>query len=335
MFIKDSTDNPGDSIMLLLWVDDILGWSTNDKLINELETAVSEKYGDSRLSKASTLQYIGMTITQPNRRGVVYVNQQEYTRKIVTASGVTGTSPSPNHAKLFRADDSRKGVPVDKTTFASHLMMAMYLAKRTRPDTLTALSILATRVQTPDHIDRQCLDQVFKYINGTSELGLTFKPTTMELHYWVDASYGVHADRRAHSGMMATLGYANAPMYVKSCKQKLHTRSSTEAELVALDDCFLHLLWLRQIIEFMGYPQNPAFVYQDNKSTIFVCETGHSKNGRLKHMAVRYFFIHGQIELNIAKIKYCRTADMVADILTKPLMGSQFQVLRNKLLNVS
>ena len=127
--------------------------------------------------------------------------------------------------------------------------------------------------------------------------------------------------------------FANAPIYAKSGKQKIHTRSSTESELVALDECVLHLLWMRQILEFIGYPQNPAYTYQDNKSTIVVCETGHSKHGKLKHMAVRYYFIHGQIEQNIMKIKYCKTTDMTAGLLTKPLTGEVFKKLRDNILN--
>ena len=212
-------------------------------------------------------------------------------------------------------------------------MMAMFLAKRTRPDILTALSILATYIQTATQKEIKMLDTVYHYLNGTKTLGLTFKPTSMELTYWVDAAYALNRDMRGHSGAFATFRYGNAPIYSKSQKIKIHTRSSTETELVTLDTNMLHLLWLRQVTEFMGYPQRPAIIYQDNKSTILVCESGQSRNGRLKHMAIRYYFIHGQIEQNIAKLKYVKSSDMIADILTKPLGAQQFKTLRQKLLN--
>ena len=177
------------------------------------------------------------------------------------------------------------------------------------------------------------LKTVYQYLNGTKHLGLTFKPTSMELTYWIDAAYGLHDDMRGHSGILATFGYSNAPTVAISGKIKIHTRSSSATELVALDKGLIHLLWHRQVAEFMGYPQNPAVVYQDNKSTIIVCESGQSKNGKLKHMAIRYYFIRGQIQQNIVRLKYCRSEDMVADILTKPMGRSQFQKLRDKLLN--
>ena len=128
----------------------------------------------------------------------------------------------------------------------------MYLAKRTRPEILIALSLLGSRVRNPDNFDLMCLQKVYKYLAGTLEYGLRFRPHTMTLHYWIDAAYGVHADDnlKSHTGIATTIGFNNAPVFVKSCKQKLTTRSSTEAELVALDSGLMHLLWFAQVLGF-------------------------------------------------------------------------------------
>lgn len=331
LFIKSSSKG---SLIALLWVDDILGWSTNDLLIKELEEVVNAKYGDSRLNTGKVLHYIGMTITQPDRNGAISIGQQEYLRKIIRTVGVTTKATNPNHPNLFKPKQKDQN-KVSKTLFASYLMMAMFAGKRSRGDVLTPCSILATRAQDPDEADFLALTRIYEYLNETIDLLLTFSPSSMELHYWIDAAYALHPkDMRGHTGILVTLGYNNGPIFLKSSKQKLHARSSSEAELLALDDGFMHLLWLRQVMDFLGYPQSPAIVYQDNKSTICVCETGHSKNGKLKHMAVRYYFIHGQITANIVKLKYCKTSQMVADILTKPLTGLLFNVFRKRLLNL-
>ena len=333
LFVYSDKRYPDRACVLCLWVDDILGWANDDNMIRNMEESVIEKYGGARLDAGNNLQFIGMVITQPTN-GIIYTSQIEYTRKILHATGTSGNSDDPNHSNLLREKTEReRRVKVDTTEYASHLMMAMYLAKRTRHDILTPLSILATRMQDPDVADKKALEKVYKYLNQTVDYGLTYKPTSMELHYWTDAAYALHRDKRGHTGIMVTLGYNNAPIYAKSAKQKLHTRSSTEAELVALDESILHLLWLRQLMDFIGYTQQPSYVYQDNKSTIMVCETGQSRNGKLKHMAVRYYFIHGQIEQNVVQIKYCESSDMTADILTKPLSGDLFKKLRNKILN--
>lgn len=328
-------DLKAENIMLSLWVDDILGWSTNHSLIRELEATMNEKYGGCQLKIDNVLCYIGMTFTQPSN-GVVHVNQHSYIEKIILDTSIgdqTADTPYHPHLMLKPNDPKIDKTPADKTEFASRLMAAMFAGKRSRPDTLTVLSILATRIQTANATDMICLRHVYKYLNNTKHLGLTFRPTTMELTYWVDAAYGLHHDTRGHGGIMVTFGYANAPVFAKSSKLKLHTRSSTETELVTLDEGFMHLLWFRQIIEFMGYKQHSAIMYQDNKSTIIVCESGHSKNGKLKHMAIRYYFIHGQLERNIAALRYCKSSDMVADLLTKPLAAPQFKALRARMLS--
>ena len=49
---------------------------------------------------------------------------------------------------------------------------------------------------------------------------------------YIDAAYGSHADGKSHSGLVLKVG--NASVIVVSSKQKIVTKSSTEAELVAL-----------------------------------------------------------------------------------------------------
>lgn len=166
-------------------------------------------------------------------------------------------------------------------------------------------------------------------------MGLCFKPESITLVYWIDASYNLHFDSRGHTGIVATVGENNAPIFVKSQKQRLNTRSSTEAELVAADEGVLHLLWMILVFDFLGYPQRPVKVYQDNQSTIRVCQTGHSKSGRLKHMVVRYDFLYSQQEVKNVTFVYVKTTDMLADVLSKPVDKPTFFRLRRRLLNCS
>ena len=50
-------------------------------------------------------------------------------------------------------------------------------------------------------------------------------------------------------------------------------------------------------------------------------------------MLLRYFYIKEKLDNNEINISYLATSDMTADILTKPLNGHQFQLLRKFLLN--
>ena len=46
-----------------------------------------------------------------------------------------------------------------------------------------------------------------------------------------------------------------------------------------------------------------------------------------KHMEVQRLFVKEHIDGNRIKIQYCKTEDMIADVLTKALTGAQFEKL--------
>ena len=56
----------------------------------------------------------------------------------------------------------------------------------------------------------------------------------LRLRAYADASYGVHMDGKSHTGNVITLG--RGPIFSKSSKQKSVTKSSCEAEILALSD---------------------------------------------------------------------------------------------------
>jgi hypothetical protein len=59
---------------------------------------------------------------------------------------------------------------------------------------------------------------------------------TGQLKWSVAASFAIHKDMRNHTGAVLTLGLG--ALVAMSLKQKISTRSSTEAELVGVDDGF-------------------------------------------------------------------------------------------------
>ena len=68
--------------------------------------------------------------------------------------------------------------------------------------------------------------------------------TTAELSTWnIDASFAVHPDCKSHTGACLTLGHGSVLSI--SAKQKINTKSSTEAELVGVDDTMAFVLWMK------------------------------------------------------------------------------------------
>ena len=86
------------------------------------------------------------------------------------------------------------------------------------------------------------LIKLLEYLKGTSKLCLKLKADNLQVVKWyVDASFAVHPDYRSHTGAVMTLGEGS--IIAMSKKQKLNTRSSTEAELVGADDAATMILW--------------------------------------------------------------------------------------------
>ena len=73
-----------------------------------------------------------------------------------------------------------------------------------------------------------------KYIQGTIGLTLILSiDKSGNIKWYVDVAFAVHKDMRIRTGGFMTIGTRRA--YVQSSKQKLKTKSSTEAELVGVD----------------------------------------------------------------------------------------------------
>jgi hypothetical protein len=188
-------------------------------------------------------------------------------------------------------------------------------------------------VQEPTVQDYGKLQRLLKYINGTRDIWLTLEAEEgWGLFAYIDASYGTHPDGKSHTGVCMLLG--KGAFYVQSCKQKIVSKSSTEAEIVAVSDGLSEVIWARNFLLGQGVRLGPAVVYQDNKSTMALIAKGRSTSSRTKHINIRYFFVKDRVESGEIVIKYAPTEDMLADLLTKPLQGELFRKLRHSLLNL-
>ena len=138
---------------------------------------------------------------------------------------------------------------------------------------------------------------------------------------------------RSHTGGTMTLGKGS--VISKSIKQKLNTKSSTEAELVGADDISGQLLWTRYFLQAQGYDFKTVLL-QDNQSCILLLENGRDSSSKCtRHLNIRYYFLTNQIQKKELEVKYCSTHDMLADFFTKPLQGIKFKKMQNRILNMT
>ncbi len=146
------------------------------------------------------------------------------------------------------------------------------------------------------------------------------------LMWYVNALFVVHPNMRGHTGGDLIMG-RGFPI-TASTKQKLNTRSSTESELVGVDDMMPIIIWTRYFLLSQGYGIVENLLLQDNKSSILLEQNrkaSSSKNTR--HINIRYFFITDLVNMKEISPHCCPTKEMVADFWTKLLEGSHFRKL--------
>ena len=119
---------------------------------------------------------------------------------------------------------------------------------------------------------------------------------------------------KSHTGAALTMG--TGTVYNGSKKQKLNVRSSTEAELVGVDDYIAQVLWTNYFLKAQGFTTEDTIIYQDNKSAMLLEKNGRISSGkRTKHINARYFFITDRVERKGISLEYCPTGVMIADFL--------------------
>ncbi len=328
----------GGQLTVTWHVDDLKISHKNPSCVTETIQWLESLYGNLREQRGKVHDYLGITLDY-NTPGVVRVSMVEYIKGLIRdfPEEINGevTSPAPNHLFLVRDEAEATKLPEEQAMCFHHTVaQLLFLSTRARKDIQVAVAFLTTRVKSPDEDDWGKLKRVLKYLNGTTEMRLNLSIENLSVTKWyVDAAHAVHEDCKSHSGAALTLG--KGMVTSMSRKQKLNGKSSTESELIAVDDAMAQILWTRYFIQAQGYKMGPSIIYQDNKSAILLEVNGKgSTSKRTKHIKVRYFFVKDKINSGEMVVEYCPKDRMWADVLTKPLQGTEYKVFRSKLMNV-
>ena len=93
-----------------------------------------------------------------------------------------------------------------------------------------------------------------------------------------DASFAVHPNMRSHTGGTVTMGAGR--IFNTSKNQKLVSKSSMEAELVAADNLSNSIIWTNYFLAEQGYASKDTILFQDNKSCMLLHNNGKSSSSK-------------------------------------------------------
>jgi hypothetical protein len=314
----------------LTWhVDDIKMSHKGPKEVTKVIEWLKGIYGENmHVSREVVHDYLGTTLDYTTR-GEDKVTMVDYLKGVLGdfPEEITGSFPTPASEHLFDVRPDKKiTLPNEEQARAFHHAVAqlIFASSRSRKDIQTAVSFLMARVNQPDEDDWSKLKRLLRYIRDTIYMPLILRADSINIiKLWVDASYATHGDCRGHTG--ATMSLGRGSVIVMSKKQKLNTKSSTECELVGVDDASPQMRWTRYFVEEQGYDVEASILNQDNLSAILLKKNGRSSSGkRTKHIYVRYFFIKDRISSREVTVKHCPAMEMLADHFTKPLQATMF-----------
>ena len=102
--------------------------------------------------------------------------------------------------------------------------------------------------------------------------------------------------------------------------QKCIAVSAVEAEFVSASEAAREALFFSHLLRDLGIPDVKLVLRTDSQGCIQVSKDL-AKHWKLKHIDTRYYFVRDHVQDGDIVIEYVRTAQNVADILTKPLKG--------------
>lgn len=170
-----------------------------------------------------------------------------------------------------------------------------------------------------------------RYLKGTSDFSLHIKPS-LELNL-VGFSYADWAndvlDRRSIGGFCVFLGESLVSWSSK--KQGVVSRSSAEAEYRALASLVSEVVWLKSLLKELKFPLiRTPMLWCDNISAKAIA-TNPELHARTKHVEIDIHFVRDRVLDKEITIGYVPSLEQPTDVFTKPIAGSRFDLLCDKL----
>ena len=228
----------GSQCTIVWFVDDNKISHKDPAVVRDVIHRIEAKFGTMTKTEGDEHEFLGMKLRFNRENKTVQVLMKSYLDEAIQQSqlDVRRTAATPATKNLFEVDGQAAPLsPTERDRFQSVVCKLLYVALRGRPDILLAVVFLASRVAKATLEDQTKLKRLLEYLYGTYDLALVLGADDIQTMYtFVDASYAVHDDMKSHTGGVITFGRGG--IACKSAKQKLVTKSSTEAELVGASE---------------------------------------------------------------------------------------------------
>jgi hypothetical protein len=154
--------------IILIYVDDLLVFATKEVIDLVFDTLRNQFTWLTVECEEQSFSYLGMQLIWLSEQ--VVIDMKYYLQQVL--DGVTGLQRKsiPGGRETFQVKEESVSVGTEQASWY-HTIMAklLYLAKRARPDILTVVSFLCTRVTNPMVDDIKKLNHLLGYLHGTRD----------------------------------------------------------------------------------------------------------------------------------------------------------------------
>jgi transposase InsO family protein len=288
------------TIVLLVYVDDIILTGSNLNLINRLKGHLHTTFRTNDLGPIR--RYLGVQFERDSTS--VRMHQTEYAISILRQFKMEHCAPSatplPEGITLSKESVSP---PVDATLYRMLVGKLLFLTK-TRPDITYAVNVVSRFMQNPQEAHLQAAKHILRYLRRHPDLGLSFQQGEENcLNGYTDADYGQDIDDRISVGAYIFF-LGSSPISWNSKKQSSTSRSSCESEYRALAQCSCEAIWIRRLLNELRILDNkPTNIFCDNQSSIKLSYNP-VFHERSKHFQIDYHFTRQKVEDNTLKVEF-------------------------------
>lgn len=327
-------------LAVLVYVDDMSAAGPRLEDVVEFKRQIGKRLEVTDLGELRFI--LGIEITRNRGAHTVTLNQTAYIREVLTRYGMQNCAPvsTPLVATERLTAGQSPTTPAQIQATISYANGASYperigallYATQTRPDCQYAVSTLAQFSINPGKAHFEAVKRVLRYLKGTESFGLTLGGSDdgFDLIGWTDSDWAQDIDtRRSVGGFIFDV--AGGSVSWSSKKQPTVALSTVEAEYMAASNATKEAIWLRILLEDLGFTQTGAtMIHADNQGCIALSRNPVS-HSRAKHIDIRHHFIRERVANDEIDLKFCPTKEMVADIFTKALPRESFERFRTAL----
>ncbi|XP_028062338.1 uncharacterized protein LOC114265722 [Camellia sinensis] len=280
-------------LALLVYVDDILVTGNAAHHIQDLVTQMHQAFSMKELRSIS--YFLGISVATSSSTTVL--SQKKYAQDILTKAGMLDCKAcsSPISAKPGLPPNSN--LPFDNPSVYRSIVGALQYLTITRPDLSFAVNQLCQHMHNSTVGHYVGVKRLLRFIKGTISPGLTYTPSSFDLHAYSDSNWAGDAiDRKSTTSYCVFLG-SNLISW-SSKKQATVSRSSTEAKYRSLAHTAAELAWIGMLLQdFCIVPPTVPLLYCDNVSAIALASNPVFPS-KSKHIEVDCHFVRDQVLAN-------------------------------------